>query len=103
MNEKTNPIIGYVLCFVLGVIITGGVGYFTIVGPGIRRTGQLRSELATATELNRVIESGLNQASTIIRSSDNSITKLRNILTVLRDTEQMVESRNSSSGSNSNR
>lgn len=87
MQTKTI-IFSIIFSFLLGCAVTGTVGYFTIVGPGIQRTRQLGSELTAATEYNRTIKAGLDKAAAIARSSDSSITKLRNILTILREIEQ---------------
>lgn len=90
MNEKA--IRNYILCFIAGLLLSTGILFFFVIRPSGQRASQLRTELRAATDYNRQLEesvrsrqASLNRASDILTSSDDSISKLRAIIKLLRE------------------
>jgi hypothetical protein len=81
--------IPYLLCFILGFGVCAGAGYYFIYRPSLDRTEQFRAESDSLKELIGRERDYNSREREIIGSNDTSISKLRQLLLIIKEREQV--------------
>ena len=86
-NEMQKNIRNLLLGFIVGVLVSAAVGYYGFIRPAESRNRQLAAELSTSLRQNTVSRGYLAEASTILKSSGDSFTRIRRIINLLQKAE----------------